>query len=306
MIVYNSIEEFAKTGYESHVALGFFDGVHLGHRAVIGGCIDGRGDRTSVVLTFAENPAKLLGKADVRLITDNARKAELIAELGADALIFADFMRLKDMEAEDFIRRVLHEQLRAKRVVCGYNYRFGRFGRGDVSMLKKECAALGIEVSVCEPVYCGDRAVSSTAVRELLQAGDMALAGRMLGYPYAVSGRVGTGNRVGSQMGYPTVNLPIGEGLIAPRFGVYAARMIIGGKTYRGATNIGVHPTVKESREPLCETFLLDYHGDGLYGESIVCEPAAFIRQEMKFASIDELTAQIGRDIEEIKRILQY
>ena len=304
MKVYDSIEDFAKTGYESQVALGFFDGVHLGHRAVIDEIVRDKGDRQAVVLTFRESPAVLLGKNDAVLITDNERKAELMKAAGADAVIFADFSAIKDMEAENFIRGVLHEKLRAKKVCCGYNYRFGKNGSGDTEILEKICGEIGIEVCVKEPVFCGGRAVSSSAIRELLQSGEIVEADRMLGYAYSIGGLIGDGNHIGSTMGIPTVNLPIKAGMVVPKFGVYASRVTVDRKTYRGATNIGVHPTVGENDAPLCETFLLDYEGEALYGEYAVCEPAAFIRYEKKFRSKDELTEQIKIDIDTIKAIV--
>ena len=305
MDIYHSIEDFAKTGYESHVALGFFDGVHLGHRAVIDDCAAHKDGRLSAVLTFSDSPARLMGNNEVRLLTDNERKAELIAGCGIDALIFADFPRIRELSAEDFIRRVLRDRLRAKRVVCGYNYRFGRDGRGDTRMLRELCREEGIEVCVKEPVGVGGESVSSTAIREKLSRGDIEGANRMLGYRYTVAGKIGSGNHIGTKMGFPTVNIPMGEGLAVPRYGVYAAYLTVDGKTYRGATNIGVHPTVGENLVPLCETFLLDYEGEALYGEEAVCEPIRFIRPERRFGSLDELTAQVGADIGKIKEILK-
>ena len=305
MEIFHSIEDFAKTGYECHVALGFFDGVHRGHRAVIDDCVMHKGVCRSAVLTFSESPARVMGRSDIRLLTDNDRKARLIAERGIDALIFADFRSIRELSAEEFITRVLRDQLRARRVVCGYNYRFGKDGGGDTRMLAEICTALGIEVSVKEPVDLGGQAVSSTAIREKLVEGDIEGANVMLGYRYSVGGRIGTGNHIGTKMGFPTVNLPIGEGLVVPRYGVYASRVTVDGVTYRGATNIGVHPTVGENEQPLCETFLLDFGGEELYGERAVCELSRFIRPERKFSSVDELTAQVSSDIETIKGIRQ-
>ena len=296
--------EYAKTNAESQVALGFFDGVHLGHRAVIEDCMKNPGGRQSVVLTFAQSPAALLGKGEIPLITDNARKAELIGEMGVDAIILADFLQIREMEAEDFVTRVLYEQLRAKKVSCGYNYRFGKDGRGDTDTLRSTCEALGIAVTVSQPITCGKRTVSSSAVRTLLQNGDIRQANRMLGYVYSIRGRIGDGNHLGTPMGFPTVNLEFEKGMVVPRFGVYASRVSVGGKVYRGATNIGVHPTVGENDAPLCETFLLDRVEGDLRGEYAVCEPVAFVRQEKRFATTDALIDQVGRDVETIKEIL--
>lgn len=304
MRIFNSIEEFEKTGENSRVALGFFDGVHLGHRAVIRDVVENKGDHQAVVLTFGESPARMLGNKELLLITDNERKAQLMEALGADAVIFADFEDIRELEAVDFIRGVLHKKLRAQKVSCGYNYRFGKGGKGDTEILRRVCGELGIQVGVTDPVYCGGQAVSSSAVRELLQGGRIEEADRMLGSAYCVCGRIDSGNHIGTTMGFPTVNLPIETGLVVPRFGVYASRVTIGTTTYRGATNIGVHPTVGENATPLCETFLLDYHGEDLRGKYAVCVPVAFIRDERRFASKEELIAQVGKDIETIKNIV--
>lgn len=301
MRIFYSIEDFEKTGYKSHVALGFFDGVHLGHRAVLNDCAADKGGCMAVALTFADSPARILGRSKAGLLTDNRRKAELMETAGIDAVIFADFERMKDMDAQAFITDVLFGQLRAKKVSCGYNYRFGRNGAGNTEMLKERGGKIGIEVSVIQPVASGGRTVSSSVIRELLQNGGIEEADRMLGYPYAVRGRIDSGNHIGSAMGVPTVNLTVGVGFVVPRYGVYASRITIGGRTYRGATNIGVHPTVGENETPLCETFLLDFDGGELYGEEAACELLRFIRPEQRFASPDELKVQIGKDIERIQ-----
>ncbi len=303
MEIYHSIDEFAKTGYESQVALGFFDGVHLGHRTVLSECVVGKGDRIAAALTFRESPAGILSQRAVSLITDNEKKAELMEELGIDAVIFEDFSRIREMDAEEFITRVLYQEMRAKKVVCGYNYRFGARGAGDTALLREKCEALGIAVSVKEPVETDGKAVSSTAIRELLQSGELRAANRMLGYAFSIGGSIGAGNHLGSKMGFPTVNIPVGEGLVIPLYGVYAARVTVGGKTYRAATNIGVHPTVGASAAPLCESFLLDYTGEDLYGEVAVCELTDFIRPERRFDSGEALIAQVNKDIEQIRQI---
>lgn len=303
MTVYHRIEEYRPTERGACVALGFFDGVHLGHRAVIGGCVSGKGDLPCVVLTFAESPAAVLGRPVPPLLTDNAQKAALLEELGADAVIFADFNAIRELSAGDFVQRILRDKLNARRVYCGFNYRFGRSGSGDTEALRRLCGVEGIAVHVSEPVYVGDQTVSSTRVRALLRDGDLESANALLGYRYRIGGDIGSGNHIGSAMGFPTVNIPIGEGMAAPRFGVYASRLLIDGAVYRGATNIGVHPTVGENARPLCETFLLDFEGGDLYGRSAVCEPLRFIRPERRFDSLKELTVQVRQDCESIQKL---
>ena len=301
MKINHGLEQYRPSENGASVALGFFDGVHLGHRAVIGGCVDACGTLTSVVLTFRESPARTLGKEAPPLLSSNERKAELIGAIGADELIFADFAAVRDMSPAEFVRSILHDKLNVKRVVCGFNYRFGKGGAGDTAALKTLCGGLGIEVCVTQPVYCGGEQVSSSLIRERIAAGEIDRANEMLGYPYAIEGDIGSGNHIGTVMGFPTVNIPIGEGLTVPRYGVYASRITIDGVMYAGATDIGVHPTVGENEKPLCETFLLDFKGGDLYGKKAVCELIDFIRPEMCFKSEQELTAQIARDCENIR-----
>ena len=296
MKIYNSLEEYQPHPAGACVALGFFDGVHLGHRAVIESCVADSGGLASVVLTFLESPAKVLGRAVPPLLSDNARKAELMEALGVDELIFADFCAVKDMPPAAFIQDILTEKLNAKQVYCGFNYRFGQNGAGDTVALEKLCGEKGISVRVKEPVFCDGEQVSSSRIRELISQGAIDRANRLLGCRYAVEGSIGSGNHIGGQLGFPTVNLSIGDGTAVPRFGVYASDVVIDGVRYRGATNIGVHPTVGENEKPLCETFLLDFGGGDLYGKRIRCELKKFIRPEMRFDSVEELTEQIRKD----------
>ena len=299
MKIHYDIDGFTAPQGGSSVALGYFDGVHMGHRAVIESCVSQAG--CPVVLTFAQSPAAALGRDVPPALTDNARKAELIGDIGVSDLIFADFAGIRDMSAEAFVKDILRGRLRAKTVCCGYNYRFGRSGSGDTALLAELCAREGIGVNVVEPVYVDGAAVSSTAIREMLGSGDVSSANRLLGYRYSVRGAVGSGNHLGRAMGFPTVNLPIAEGLCVPAFGVYASYVTAGGREYIGATNIGVHPTVGAAQTPLCESFILDYEGGGLYGDEIVCELERFIRPEKRFGSAEELSEQVKKDIAEIR-----
>jgi len=300
MKIYCSIEEYAREGYLSDVALGYFDGVHEGHRAVIRLCTGQDSGAVKAVLTFRESPAAALGRETPPYLTDNEEKARLMERLGVDAVIFADFAAIRELSAEAFVTQILKEKLRALSVACGYNYRFGRGGAGDTAALTALCAREGITSSIADPVSVQGETVSSTRIRELLADGEIARANAMLGDPYTISGTVDRGNSLGTKMGYPTVNIPISDGRMIPRRGVYASRVTVGGVSYRGATNIGVHPSVGENDRPLCETFLIGYDGGVLYGAEVVCTPERFIRPERRFGSVDELMAQIGKDVQEV------
>ena len=296
MAIYYSTTEYPAPEEGTAVALGFFDGVHLGHRAVIGACAAQAPKLRTAALTFAENPLKALGMPCPPYLTDNPRKARLISQAGIADVIFEDFCSVRDLSPEDFVQNILRDKLNAKKVFCGFNYRFGKNGAGSADTLKTLCSVYGIEAFTVLPVYAGEEMASSTRVRELISAGDIKGANALLGYAYGISGRIDSGNHIGTAMGFPTVNIPIPEGAAVPRFGVYASRLTIDGEVYRGATNIGVHPTVGESASPLCETFILGYEGGGLYGKDALCELLSFVRGEKRFGSLEELKAQIAED----------
>ena len=303
MKITDSLEEYIPKKNGTRVALGFFDGVHRGHRAVIGSCIAEKGSSPCVVLTFRESPAKALGRPTPTLLTDNEKKAELLAQIGVDEVIFADFNTVKDLSPQAFVTAILRDKLHAEKVTCGFNYHFGQGGAGDTALLTKLCEEQGIAVEVKEPVFCDGEQISSSLIRRCIADGRIEKANNLLGYPYAIEGAIDSGNHIGSAMGFPTVNIPIGEGLTVPRYGVYASAITIDGRRYRGATNIGVHPTVGAHDVPLCETFLLDFGGGDLYGKKATCELTAFVREEKRFASMDELGAQIKKDCETIDKM---
>jgi riboflavin kinase/FMN adenylyltransferase len=270
---------------------------------VIGSCIAEKGSSTCVVLTFRESPAKALGRPIPTLLSTNERKAELLAQIGVDEVIFADFNTVKDLSPQAFVTAILRDKLHAEKVTCGFNYHFGQGGAGDTALLTKLCEEQGIAVEVKEPVFCDGEQISSSLIRRCIADGRIEKANNLLGYPYAIEGAIDSGNHIGSAMGFPTVNIPIGEGLTVPRYGVYASAITIDGRRYRGATNIGVHPTVGAHDVPLCETFLLDFGGGDLYGKKATCELTAFVREERRFASMDELSAQIKKDCDTINKL---
>ena len=300
MNIYHSIDAYENISGTS-VALGYFDGVHEGHRAVIRACINGKGDCRAVVLTFSQSPAAALGRPVPPSLTDNETKAALFEREGIDDVIFADFSALRELSAAEFVIRVLKEKLKCKHVCCGYNYRFGRGGEGDTETLQKLCKAAGIAVTVIEPFYLDGEAASSTRIRELMAAGEIEHANAMLGRRYTIRGTIVGGNHIGSSLGYPTVNIPITDGAAVPHRGVYASVVTVDGRRIPGATNIGVHPTVGTSDSTLCETFLIDYSGGDLYGKEAACELIAFLRPEMRFDSSEALRAQISSDVARVK-----
>jgi riboflavin kinase / FMN adenylyltransferase len=266
---------------ERAVAIGTFDGVHLGHRAAIEAAI--ATDLRSTVVTFDPHPRRVLGY-DVELVTTLDRRIELIGEIGPDELLVLEFTpELSRLEPEDFVGAVL-EPLGARVVVAAESFRFGKGRRGDVELLRQ----LGVEVRDV-PVVEG---VSSSRVREFLKSGDVVGAARLLGRPAEVEGVVVSGDQRGGTLGFPTANIAVEPGLLVPAHGIYAGEA--GG--HRAAASIGVNPHYGGTERRI-EAFLLDFAGD-LYGERLRLELWQRLRDERAFESEEELVRQIAADVE--------
>jgi len=287
---------------ERAVAIGTFDGVHLGHRAVIESAI-ATGLRTAVV-TFQPHPRLVLGY-EVDLLATFERRVELIGELGVDELLVVEFtLELSRLAPEEFARRVL-DPLGARIVVAGEGFRFGSARRGDLDLLRR----LGFDVRpvpLLEAPGSGGQevgsrsAVSSSRIRELLRAGDVASAARLLGRPPEVEGIVVAGDQRGGTLGFPTANLAVEPGLLVPAHGIYAGATRMGGggrdAAYRAAISIGVNPHYG-GVERRIEAFLLEFDGD-LYGRRLRVELWQRLRDERAFATEAELIDKIARDAE--------
>lgn len=282
-------EELKASEGQLAAALGSFDGLHLGHRQVIGNTLSSPGLRPAVV-TFRQNPSVLLQKKPAPLLTTNGQKLSLLEDMGIDAVYLLSFDRVRNMEPEDFIAE-LHETCRVKKICCGFNFRFGKNGRGDVELLKTLCQKWSMELCVVPPVQVGGEPVSSTRIRAALEQGDVQEAGQLLGRPFGYDFTVTHGRQLGRTWGTPTINQPFPQGYVLPRFGVYASLVEVDGKKYYGVTNIGVKPTVG-SDCALSETWIPEFSGD-LYGKNIPVELLDFIRPERKFDSLDELKNEI-------------
>lgn len=284
---------------ESVVALGSFDGVHLGHARVIGcagelareqGCL-------LTVWTFRELP---FGKNTT--LTNNEERKEIFDSLGVERLILAEFNAIRHLSPEEFVRDILIGQLRARIAVCGFNYRFGAGGKGDPAMLKVLMNQYGGDARMVDPVNLGGEPVSSTRIRTMVADGDMEGAALLLGRNYFLSGKVGHGRAIGHSLGFPTVNLPFPENRTIPRLGVYASVVRTPVGIYRGVTNVGIRPTVNDGMiRPVCETFLLDFSGD-LYDCPLRVEFGRFLRPEKKFPSFEALKEAIAADIAAVRQ----
>ena len=282
------------------VALGSFDGVHMGHMDVLrqAAARKQEGLRTAVFTLSG-----LIGNAKpVKRLISDARQEELFQGLGFDFLYRVDFASVRHMSPEAFVRDILHEKLQAKVVCCGFNYHFGCKGAGDSALLTRLCAEYGIHTVVVPPRTCEGAPVSSTRIRALLEDGDVAAVRRLLGRPYAIAFPVVHGRKLGRTIGLPTINQPIPADYVLPRFGVYASSTVIDGRRYHAVTNVGVKPTVG-SDGPLAETWIIGFSGD-LYGRTVPVELLAFLRPEQKFASVEALRQQIVRDGAEAEKML--
>jgi riboflavin kinase/FMN adenylyltransferase len=286
------------------LALGTFDGVHAGHRAVIGRAVAlaAEGGLTSAVVTFDRHPLAIVDPVRVpRLLTPTDEKIRLIAELGPDELILLPFdERLAALTPAAFCADLLAGALLAKVVVVGENFNFGAGGLGDAAQLRACGTAHDFEVEICALVTEHGAPISSTRIRRLLHDGDLEEVREILGRPPSAAGIVVHGDKRGRTLGVPTANVDVEAGTIFPGRGVYAARALVAGGWFRAAVNIGHNPTFQSREEPTThvtvEAFLLGFSGD-VYDEEIRLDFLHKIRDELRFDAVAELVAQMRRDI---------
>jgi riboflavin kinase/FMN adenylyltransferase len=290
----------------SIVALGNFDGFHLGHQAVVGRAVARafHERRPVIVATFDPHPVRLF-KPDVppfRLTTLDQRQ-ELFTHAGADAMLVFEFdAALAAMDAERFVADILVGRIGAAGVVTGDDFSFGKGRTGDVALLKRVGDAHGLAAEAVSQVLVDGVRVSSGRVREALVAGDTATATHMLSRPYAIAGIVQPGDKRGRELGYPTANLTLGD-YQRPRYGIYAVRVTLDdGTEHPGVASLGVRPTFDPPTE-LLEAHIFDFAAD-LYGRTITVALHAFLRDERKFDSVDALIAQMRMDEAEARRLL--
>lgn len=299
----NTFNEIIKSPCETAVALGYFDGLHLGHQQVIKSAVECKNQGLApVVFTFTENPANTITGKKIPNIMMNEQKFRFLQYMKVDYTYCVDFYDVMDMTAEEFVSEVLVNTLKAKKVFCGFNYHFGSGGKGDCQTLKQLCQQYGVEVVTVSPVMYKDEAISSTRIRHALKQGKIREVTKMLGREYSFRLKVHKGNQLGRQMGTPTFNQPMPKNLILPKYGVYASAVNIDGKFACGVTNIGVKPTVG-SDGPLSETWMPEECCGDLYGKEIDVRLLEFIRSEQKFNSVIELKAAILADGESALKI---
>ena len=287
-------------------ALGFFDGVHLGHAALLEACRElaaQHGTRAGAV-TFSDHPDTLvLGKTPGLINSASDREQLLKERFFMDRVVTLPFdERTRSMHWKDFLN-MLQRDYGAAGFVCGEDFRFGARGTGNARILEKFCEEKGFPCAVIPQMCLEGEVVSSTHIRQLLEAGALEQANRFLGHPHILSGTVVPGKQLGRTIGIPTANLHLPPELLVPRFGVYACRVRIGEKLYSAVTNIGTRPTVSGVGVTV-EPWILDFSGD-LYGQEITLEFHKFLRPEMKFPSLDALQAEIRKNAEETREFFK-
>ena len=290
-----------RLGFDTAVALGVFDGVHLGHRTVIDRAVSlGNGELRSAVFTFRQDT--VVNKGRVRLLSDEDKLYRL-SQRRVDIVCSPDFNEVRGLSPEDFVRERVAGQLRCRYAVCGNDFRFGKAAAGDARLLAELGREYGFETVVLDKLALGGETVSSTLIKEHIQNGEIVRANELLGYRFGYRLPVIHGMELARTWDFPTINQLLPPGIVMPRFGVYCSRVKFGGQRYTGVTNIGIKPTLGKTRAPLAETYILGYNGD-LYGKTVQVSLERFLRPERKFDSLEDLRRQIGLDTAEASKKL--
>ena len=288
------------------LTIGNFDGVHLGHQTLYQRVKEWarKLDGESVVMTFHPHPMSILvPENDLSFITSHERKMELIAACGIDTAIVVPFRRdFAQITARDFVEKILVGTIGVKAIVVGHDYRFGRKREGDIDYLNRLGEEFRFAVDIVPAIQIDGMLVSSTKIRQLVKEGHLQEAGKLLGRPYEVTGTVIKGrDRGGRLMGFPTANVKVSD-KACPKNGVYAVQALVKGKVYRGAANLGYNPTFADT-EFSVEVYLMDFN-ENIYDERITVRFVEHLRDERRFSGIEELKAQIHRDVDQAREIL--
>lgn len=283
---------------DTAVALGKFDGLHIGHRKLLGEILDKKKDGLAAcVLTFDPSPAVFFGFSDGREITTREEKRALLEELGVDVLVeFPMNNENASMAPEMFVKEILVKRMHTKWIAAGSDVTFGDKGKGNEVLLRKLAAECGYGVTTIDKLKVDDTEISSSYIRSLLETGDMEKVTSMLGMTYSVSGTVEHGKKLGRRLGMPTVNLIPHKDKLLPPNGVYFSKVKIDENIYNAISNIGYKPTVSQEKVIGLETYLYDFDQD-VYGKQITVYLESFKRAEMKFFSVEELKEQMEKDI---------
>jgi riboflavin kinase/FMN adenylyltransferase len=309
MKIYHHIDEF-KAIKNAVVTIGTFDGVHVGHRKIISRIkeLAAASGGETVILTFFPHPRMILHPEDesIKLINTITEKAELLEQLGIDHLIITPFSRdFSNQTAEDYIRDILVNKIGTKKIVIGYDHRFGKDRQGGLHDLLTMAPMYKFEVIEIPEQDIHDVAISSTRIRQALLDSDIALANEFLGYPFFITGKVTRGDQIGRQIGFPTANIAIEEKYkLIPGDGIFAVKVKVDGTLYKGMAYIGTRPTINGIRRNI-EVNIFDFDKD-IYYHQISMEFHYFVRGDMKLDGLEALKAQIAQDKIDILRLLVH
>lgn len=302
MIVFDSLNELKLYSQNnakkpSALALGFFDGLHIAHKAVIAQALPPFADTSLVVPTAIT----FWGGKSGEYILSREQKLSELSRLGIKQLVMPPFEELRELSAEAFFEEYLIHCCNARLISCGYDYRFGKAAEGDTALLQQLCDKNAVFLSIQPQLSIDGEPISSSRIRTLLKKGEVEKANRLLGFSYYLSSRVSNGNHLGEKIGFPTINQPFEKGQLIPRLGVYETLTAINGVSYKSVTSIGVKPTIGDNLPPIAETHIIDFSGD-LYGQAIKISFNKYMRQEQKFSSIEALTQAIERDVQDRRK----
>jgi len=282
------------------IALGYFDGVHVGHSALLERTKEIAKEKglSAAVLLFDRHPSQILAGSPTTLINTNEEREMLLTRFHKmdEHLTLTFDKKCAALSWDSFISDILIDEFNAEHLVAGFDFRFGKFGRGDSNMLKAFCRGKGIGCDIIEPIEIDGEVVSSTLIRAYLEQGHLDRAVKLLGHNHFFTAPVVRGKELGRDLGIPTINQEFALNACVPRFGVYKTLVHIGDEVHVGVTNVGVRPTTEKSDIPRIETYILNYDGD-LYDKMVTLEFVEFIRVEQKFSNIDELKRMIQKDI---------
>ncbi|MCI8380605.1 MAG: bifunctional riboflavin kinase/FAD synthetase [Lachnospiraceae bacterium] len=282
----------------SAVAIGKFDGIHRGHQSLLQRVLEQKEKGLqAVVFTFDPSPAALFSGEDIPELTTKREKRKLFGDMGIDVLIeFPLNFTTAATEPEEFVEKILAEQMKTAYIAAGEDLSFGKKGRGDAALLRRMAGRFGYRTEIIEKVCLEGVEISSSYVREVIRIGDMEKAERLIGEAYSVCGVVAHGKKLGRRLGMPTVNLLPEKEKLLPPYGVYFSEVSVGERVYKGTTNIGCKPTVNDEMQAGVETYLYDFAQD-IYGREITVRLFSFHRPEKKFDSVEALKKQMASDI---------
>lgn len=307
MKIYSSYKEFQSTN-NSVLTLGTFDGVHIGHQSILKKVIDStdKNKYESVVLTFFPHPRMVLEKDhNIKLLDTITEKAKKLEALGIQHLIIQEFTKeFSNLSAEEFVRDVLVKHLHVKKIIIGYDHRFGKNRSADIHDLINYSNIYKFDVEQITAQEINEVSISSTKIRRALLEGDILTANKYLDAAFCLTGTVVKGKQLGRTIGFPTANLVLEEDYkLIPKRGAYIVSTIINGKEVRGMMNIGINPTINSNNNQTIEVHLIDYQGD-LYDQTITIKFLDYLRDEKKFDSIEALKQQLQTDYQTAKNYI--